>query len=262
MNKYNPTIGGLMFKKSIKSSLTLGALLFTSNFAMADLKSDVELIRSLAPQNHDLAQVQTLLLRGESTEEALKFASQNYLLQDVNNDGLKDLVVIFEQNPTLKNWETDQPCEKLDYEKSCDVAHGPRIINFYLGQQDNSLKLVLSKASYILAADEGGVFGDPLVGLSINKKQSISIQFYGGSNWRWGYTDTVQFRKNDFYVIGKDSLYTFTGDGRFNSKSENLLTGLVIEKSAKDGEANVIEKKYKVKVKPLVKFADYVGQGN
>ncbi len=241
-------------------TLGMSSLLLTASISFAELNSDIALVRSLAPENHDLAQVQIGILEGEDDNEAVKRGAQNYLYQDVNKDGLKDLVAIYEQNPTLKNIETEAPCDKLDYATGCTIAYGPRIINIYVGQKDGSLKLALSKTGYIIAADDGGVYGDPLVGLKINKKQAFSVELYGGSNWRWGYTDTIQYRNGNFYVIGKDSISGWTGDGRFESKSENLLTGLVIEKSAKDAESEIVVKKYHVSVKPLVKFADYKGQ--
>lgn len=250
----------MLLSKTIVRALHLGSLLLTASISYADLNSDVALVRSLAPANYDLAQVQTGVLQGETGIEAIKRGAQNYLYQDINKDGLKDLIAIYEQNPTLKNYQTDEPCEKIDYENSCDISYGPRLINIYLGQKNGSFNLALSKADYILAADEGGVFGDPLVGLTINKKQAFSIEVYGGSNWRWGYTDTVQFRKGDFYVIGKESTSGWTGDGRFESKSENLITGEVVETSAKDGDSETVVKKYRVPVQPLVKFSGYKNQ--
>jgi hypothetical protein len=238
----------------------LAMLMFLTSRAFGDQPLDIQQIRTMAPANYDIAQLQAALLQSVPEQDALAQSQRNYLYQDITHDGLPDLVVIFEENPRLRDWKADKQCERLDWSNNCVIAYGPRIINSYYGQADGSLKLANSKANYILSGDEGGFWGDPLVGVTTQSDQSFSIVVYGGSNWRWGFTDTVQFREGDLFVIGKASEGAFVVDGSFWSKSEDLLTGIVVEKSIENGAAPTIEKTYSVEVKPLVKFSDYQGQ--
>lgn len=238
--------------------LTLSlSFLLLQNVASASPSQEMVLIRSLAPVNYDLAKVQAAILGGVPEEIAFESAKDNYLYRDLNRDGIDDLVVIYEEKPTVINYETDQPCESFTEDAKCMLVYGPRLMNIYLSQTDGSLKLVISKNDYILSGDDGGIFGDPLVGLGLNAKNTISIEFYGGSNWRWGYTDKIQYRNGDFYLIGKESIQMFLGDMSFQSKSENLLTGKVIEQSSKGEGFRVHTKTYRSPKKPLIRFSNY-----
>lgn len=215
-------------------------------------------IRALLPENTDIAQIQSALLRGASEQEAEEMAKQNYLIADFNRDGFSDIVVLAEQNPTLVDFRTEKPCEKYD-PGVCELNFGDRSFNVYLGQSDGGHRLDFSNRGIVLRADEGGVFGDPLEGLSRNAKGSIRLNFYGGSAWRWAYTWTIQYRKNDFYLVGRTSMSLWTGDLRFESKDINLITGGVIEKRSKGEGHPTLRKKYKVKTQPLRKARDLAG---
>lgn len=229
--------------------------------ASASVMDDVAKIRSLLPAGNDLAQVQTAILHGSPELEAIEMAKTNYLVRDFNKDGNADLLVISEENPHLENYETNQPCKSVE-EENCYIVYGKRALRFYQGQKDGSILPVFTNDKMVRGGDEGGVFGDPLEGLQIRANGSITLSVYGGSAWRWSYTDVMQFRKNEFYVVGQDSYYGWTGDLRADTKSVNLITGDVIETHQKHGDAPVRKKRYKIAVKPLVKVSDYLGQDN
>lgn len=242
-----------MLKKSL-----FALLLFTPAMAFASAEDDIARIRPLLPAGHDVAQIHENVLRGGDAREAIQAGAGNYVLRDLNGDGLEDLLVISEENPTLQNWETNQPCEKLEY-GTCDIAYGKRTMRFFTGTRDGGFTPVFANDGFVRGADEGGVFGDPLQGFQVRKNGTISYSVYGGSAWRWGYSEVIQFRKGQLYVIGQDSETMWTGDLRSDTKSINLLTGEVKETHQKDGDAPVRTKRYRINVKPLL-LAKYKGQ--
>jgi len=168
-------------------------------------------------------------------------------------------MVIIEKNPSLKNNETNEACDSEDSPK-CTIVYGQRVLQVFYGKADGSYQLDISNDKLVLQADEGGVFGDPLNGLTLTKTGAVQLDVYGGSAWRWGFTDTLQFRNGDFYVIGQTSMSAWTGDGRYDKRDVNLLTGTVIEEHQKSVESKVQIKRSKVAIKPLVHLRDYTGQ--
>jgi hypothetical protein len=248
-----------MLKKSLLTLALLAPLA-----ASAGVPEDIAKIRTLLPAGTDVAQIQVQLIEGAKEADALKAGQANYLIHDFNGDGLADILVIVEKNPTLAPMDEHAPagtCATYDPEK-CMIMYNQRSLQLYAGQADGSFRLAWSNDKCVLNGDEGGVFGDPLDGFTVNKNGTISLGVYGGSAWRWSYTDTFQFRHGDFYVIGEDESDGWNGDGRLHTKSVNLLTGDVVETNQKTGNAKVLTKRYKVAVKPLVRLADYTGQMN
>jgi len=240
-----------------KAILTLSLL--APMMAMADTAGDLARIRPLLPTGTDVAQLQAALLQGSSEADAEKLASENYLLRDINGDGLEDLLVIAEVNPSLENRQTNQPCAPLD-EFNCKIVYGQRSLLFFLGQRDGSLKLEFANSKMVLNGDEGGAIGDPLSGFMVRKNGGIALLACGGSAWRWSYTDVMDFRNGDLYVVGQDSYVGWTGDLRSDTKSIDLITGQVVETHQKNGNSPIQTKRYNVAVKPLVRVADYQGQ--
>lgn len=80
----------------------------------------------------------------------------------------------------------------------------------------------------ILGKNDGGVMGDPYQSTVINKGILI-ISHYGGSSWRWGFTDKYRFQNNNFELIG-----TTLENGRVFSfwvtTDINLSTGKIMYK--------------------------------
>lgn len=52
---------------------------------------------------------------------------------------------------------------------------------------DNGRHIVLKNDSLVLAAYEGGMFGDPYEGVEF-REDTLRFFHYGGSSWRWGFT--------------------------------------------------------------------------
>jgi hypothetical protein len=230
------------FKKTL---ITIA--MFAPLAAAASTADDVARIRALLPVDHDIAQLQDQLMRGSSEADAFEQIKPNYIIRDINGDGLPDVLVISEENPQIVSGST---------------VYGKRSLMFFVGQKDGSVKLSFANDKMIMGADEGGTFGDPLNGLTLRKNGTITSNVYGGSAWRWAYTDTMQFRHGDLYIIGLDSYAGWTGDLRSDTVSQDLLTGQVIKTHAKNGDSPEHVKKYRVPVKPLIKVADYPGDIN
>ena len=68
---------------------------------------------------------------------------------------------------------------------------------------------------------------DPFGGFEVTPKGAIRIRFSGGAGWKWESVYTVQFRKDDVYVIGTYD-YSCSGardDVECYKTDVNLLTG-------------------------------------
>jgi hypothetical protein len=79
----------------------------------------------------------------------------------------------------------------------------------------------------IMRADEGGMFGDPFEGVSI-ERGAVVVRHHGGSNWRWVYVDRFALREERWRWIGETCTSYFTGDASSATRDTNLATGDVI----------------------------------
>ncbi len=235
---------------------TLSLLTFS---ARASIEDEMRLIEGLLPKNQDIAQVAIAKVRGASIQELEEIGAQNYIIADINNDGADDILVIAEVKPKIENYETNKPCVLFDESPECQIIGGERSLLFYVGKNDSYIQNFIN-ADIVRTADEGGVLGDPLQGLSMKSSGEITLSQYGGSAWSWGLKDTFLFYKNDLYVIGHDSSNSYSGDKRENTKSINLTSGKVVETIQKDGDSPVITKRSRIKVQPLIRAALYRGQ--
>ena len=245
----------------MKTALLLSLLFSLNTLANTNTPADIQKVRALLPTGTDIAQVQALLMMGGTESEALKLAGENLVIKDFNSDGRKDIAVIVDENPHLENWETNEKCDKYDPAANCELSFGKRYLDVYLAQANEGYALLLSSQSIVLRADEGGIWGDPLVGLSLNRKGSLLINFYGGSAWRWSYTHTLQYRRDDFYLVGRTQDSMWVGDLRFERKDVNLITGEVSESWSKGEGHSTHRKKYRIKPKPLQKVRDIIELG-
>ncbi len=237
---------------------TLTGLLLLAASANASPERDIQQIRPLLPAGTDVAQIQASIFRGSSEAVAINDAKDNYVIRDINGDGKEDILVISEEQPRFENSETNQPCTSSN-DVYCNIVYGKRALHLFYGQADGSMKLVFTNNKMVLGGDDGGVWGDPLEGLTVTNRGTIQLAVYGGSAWRWSYSDTLQFRDGHLVVIGLDSYYGWNGDLRSDTKSINYITGRVVETHQKNGDAPVKTKIYRIAVQPLVKVADYTG---
>lgn len=73
-----------------------------------------------------------------------------------------------------------------------DKIDSPRVLLVLIGGEDGYTIEIASDMA-LLGADEGEVFGDPYDGTEI-LDNNIIISFYGGSDNRWGYTYTFDYK--------------------------------------------------------------------
>ncbi len=92
----------------------------------------------------------------------------------------------------------------------------------------------------ILSSEEGGMMGDPFGEIEI-KNGVLLVSFFGGSSWKWAYTDKYRFEKGEFRLIGYES-YSGKFCEHWDSFDFNLVTGKIVYKKACDGcEENGVE---------------------
>ncbi len=94
---------------------------------------------------------------------------------DLNGDGFADYLLVVE---------------------SAKAATGPygdddkRSLLILTADSSGELKLAARNDKVVYCRSCGGVFGDPFAGVSV-KRNSFTVDNYGGSNWRW--SDSYQF---------------------------------------------------------------------
>ncbi|MGE5607257.1 MAG: hypothetical protein ACM3YE_16395 [Bacteroidota bacterium] len=160
----------------------------------------------------------TLITQGKSIESFIPVGWKliNKTEGDLNKDGLIDIAGVLELN--------------REYEMGLEAP--PRILFVAFKDKNGIYRLSIQSEKAILKADQGGVWGDPFVGISVDRG-SILIQFYGGSNYRWAYTYRFRFQDNGWYLIGATIENYFTGTGEGIREDYNLLTGIMIKATFK-----------------------------
>jgi hypothetical protein len=159
---------------------------------------------------------------------------------DLNNDGINDIAIVVEE-----------------INKSLDEA-AKRALIIAFGDGDNTYGFSVMAENAMLKVDEGGVWGDPIEGISVDRG-SLLIDFYGGSNWRWYSTYRFRYQDNDWYLIGATLGSYFTGNTTMDNADEedyNLLTGDFITKKA-DEKGNIITTKGNRGKRELIKLTDF-----
>ncbi len=147
---------------------------------------------------------------------------------DLNKDKLIDIGAVIEY--------TAEP-NKNDDE---DWTGQPRILFIVFMREDGTYELSVQSSNVILRADEGGVYGDPFVGIEYSRG-SIVVSSYGVSAWRWGFTDRYRFQANESYLIGRNELSEYIHTGESETIDTNCLTGeQIITTVDKNGKKNVI----------------------
>ncbi|RCX21473.1 hypothetical protein DFP94_102226 [Fontibacillus phaseoli] len=128
---------------------------------------------------------------------------------DLNKDGISDVAAII-----MKDTST------------ADEAP-PRSLMIAFGTENNGYSLSIIADQVLLAADEGGAWGDPFESLTINRG-SVLISEYGGSNWRWYNKYRFRYQDDDWCLIGATfgEYHTLTNTlENADEQDYNLLTG-------------------------------------
>jgi len=105
---------------------------------------------------------------------------------DLNKDSLPDLAVV------IKSAAEDKD--------EGGGAEAPRLLLILFGAKSGGYALAASSEKAILCKGCGGVFGDPLAKLDI-ERGALVIEHYGGSSERWGYTHRWRYQGGDFLLI-------------------------------------------------------------
>lgn len=167
---------------------------------------------------------------------------------DLNKDGIQDIGMVIEKLESAK----DQAPE--------------RALLIAFGNKDGTYTRSTMADKAILKADEGGVWGDPLAGISIDRG-SLIVSFYGGSNDRWYGNYRFRFQDEDWYLIGATvgSFYSGTMTETTGDEEDyNLLTGDYVKRIVDDPK---VEKptshtiKGNMGKKKLLKLSDFVATG-
>jgi len=173
---------------------------------------------------------------------------------DLNKDGIEDIVIVIGSK-----WEQDENWS----EKASDSNVAPRLLIILFGTDSGYVQIAKNDKA-ILCKDCGGIFGDPFAGIEINKNV-LSINHYGGSNWRWGYTHKFRFQDKDFFLIGQikysflavencEKLNDFAGT---KYEDINFVTGQYEMKEISEDCKLLENKKGKRKIEQLISLSNF-----
>ena len=129
------------------------------------------------------------------------FAILNTTFGDLNNDAYIDAIVV------LKH----QDEEKINKDKA-------RPLMLFLGQVDGDFKLHKRNDKLVDCFRCGGAMGDPFQDIVI-KKGYFSLEYYGGSAWRWSKVVTFRYNKEQ-----KDWFLHRIGEHYFNASDPEKVT--------------------------------------
>ncbi len=126
---------------------------------------------------------------------------------DLTNDGKEDLIFVLKHTS-----------------ENSSNSSSPRILAIYRKEKPNLYKILEFNSTFLLKKEEGGIMGDPLQKISINRG-SILIEHSGGSREKWTYIHRFNFRDNKFYLIGITETIIDSITGKSTNRDTNLLTG-------------------------------------
>jgi hypothetical protein len=162
---------------------------------------------------------------------------------DLNQDGISDIALVIEEDRVV------------DAEDAEDSAPSRSLIVAF-GKENLTYILSIKADKAILKADEGGIWGDPFVGISIDRG-SLLIDFYGGSSWRWYGTYRFRYQDNDWFMIGATQGFSYTLSLEESLEEDfNLLTGEYIQKKS-DENGMMKEVKSNRGKKKLLKLSEF-----
>ena len=101
---------------------------------------------------------------------------------DLNGDGRGDFVLVLEKA---------NPSKDAD-----DLPIGQRPLLILLRGDDGRLSAAKRNERVVMCSRCGGVFGDPFEGV-VAGRNTFTVMFYGGSNWRWAYSYKFDYSRRD-----------------------------------------------------------------
>ncbi len=163
------------------------------------------------------------------------YEMKDYITGDLNGDNKPDAILIL----SIIGEDTAQ-----------DIENPIRPLIILTRQSNGKLKQEKRNDNLVLCRQCGGVFGDPYDNTSINNN-GFTIDFYGGSSWRWGYTYRFSWKpaKHNWYLVNEKQVSFQSGDPENTTKEveigETELGQLAFEDYGKD--AGMVYGKWKVK---------------
>ncbi|MDN3585777.1 hypothetical protein QWY86_03805 [Pedobacter aquatilis] len=139
---------------------------------------------------------------------------------DLNNDGVEDLVLVFESNKITDETRTygDNNSEIIK------ETQKPRILAIYFKDKTNGeFRLSMQNNDFILRSQEGGKLGDPLNQIGI-KDQQLYLRFQGGAEWRWEMGYTFKFENKDWFLTSAINLYFNQNTGDMTERIYDFKT--------------------------------------
>ncbi len=174
---------------------------------------------------------------------------QGIAIGDLNKDGFDDIVLV------LKDVEAEK---KLD-----GGGIRPLVILF---KEKDYYRLMSIAIDVVMCKDCGGALGDPFVGAFI-KNNVLTVSHYGGTAWRWSIDTKFRYQNGDFYLIGKtkNSFWIMADcdenadieDGARSYEDINYVTGDRARRKTSENCKVLLDKKDKIKIKPLIKMVDF-----
>jgi hypothetical protein len=151
---------------------------------------------------------------------------------DLNRDGVDDAAVVIDAPEGMM--EPRYACHGGD---SWSEAPARRLIIAFADGKGGYTRAA-DEPKLVFRADEGGAFGDPFAGISV-ERGSIVIDLYGGSRWRWGTTLRFRYDNGDWRMTGMtesqmDSLSLASLTYDYNALSGKVE--VVAEDAADDAE--------------------------
>ena len=140
---------------------------------------------------------------------------------DLNKDGVDDKAIAIEAPEGVK-----EPGNWCKSESGFSEASARRLI-VWLSQPGGTFDLAVDDPKLLLRADEGGVFGDPLEDLTI-ERGALVVHYFGGSRWRWAYTQRFRLEADGFALIGYTDMSVDSATLATVSYDYNALSGKVL----------------------------------
>ena len=133
--------------------------------------------------------------------------------------------------------------EKVAVYEIKDSAKYGNLRELWIFRNKNGKWIKWIKTNNVNRKSTGGeVISDTLEEIEI-KNNVLSIHFYGGTNWKWVYTDKYKFQNNQFELIGYTHSNFKTCD-YWDYLDFNLLTGKIILKTGYENCEKQNQKRY------------------
>lgn len=160
-----------------------------------------------------------VLLKGQEVPIPINYSIVDTVTGDLDKDNIAELVVAY--NVAIVDDMTDVDRELIIYKQEADK---------WIEWKKSKQALYNSRG--------GGMMGDPFESIEI-KKGILMISHYGGSSWKWGFTDKYRYQNGAFCLIG------YTGQGGklceyWRQVDFNLSTGkMIVTKEYEDCDTDI-----------------------